>query len=353
LKKAIILCLLWVFFVPMMLRAQAESLWELTQVAIIDELGIQLNIPTGWVTNGFMFAENSGDLNALTDSEASTRPSGYVILIYGLPLTANENGMPSVEQAVNEFLLSSNGDISEYPYGVVNLRPSISLSFINPETQTTNLFTFWVQDNTLLTLQLITPSQSVDSSLTDIWGQITTSMRPILPESFEFADDMYEVTALGFSIRYPRGWHTTDSREVNGFAGIVFSQNEGEAGRELPTGIVISFWQDLNGRFTGFGGGTATPTEFAEAASRFFEETVHWEGQFNIHGQYGVGISSTWACCDLSNQPTVYHYFSIFLHDQSLDSDLWFQFTAPNEELYNQYLPVFFAMLQSIQQLEG
>ena len=353
LKRTVILVLLSTLLLSVIAYAQEVPLWELTQVATVDELGIRFNVPEGWVTNGFTFAENPSDLEAITDTEVGTQPSGFVMLISGLPLTAYEDGMPLVEQSVNEFLLGSDANVSEYQYGTVNLRPSISLSLIGSDTQTVNLFTFWIQENTLITLQLITPTQTVEARLVYTWEQIITSVHPILPENFEFSTEPYEVTDLGFSIQYPEEWYATNSRDFNGFGGVAFSQIEGDIRRELPRGVVIALTQDPNRRFTAFGSGNATPNEVIEATTSYFQEIAQWEGEFNVLGERGIAISYRWACCEYSQQISVYHFFLLLMHDQTLDMDLWFQFFAPSEESHNLYLPVFFRMLQSIEPLEN
>jgi hypothetical protein len=184
------------------------------------------------------------------------------------------------------------------------------------------------------------------------WEEIITSVRPIIPEEFIFSDEPYEVTDLGFSIHYPEEWYATNSLNFNGFAGVAFSQHKGDIGRELPRGVIIALTQDGNRRFTVFGSGNATPNGVIEAATFYFEDIAHWEGEFNVLGERGIAISYRWACCEYSRQLSVYHYFLLLMHDHALDMDLWFEFWAPSEESYNLYLPVFFSMLQSVQPLE-
>ena len=94
--KIVIIILTCFLLVPFTLSAQNEPapLWELSQVVVSEQLGIEFDAPQGWRTFKdevhfvVYVVQNATDFRAISDRDSLTIPDNPIIVLRATPINA-------------------------------------------------------------------------------------------------------------------------------------------------------------------------------------------------------------------------------------------------------------------------
>jgi hypothetical protein len=339
-KRAVLVVLLCLFLIPSSSFAQ-ESVWELSQVVVSEQLGVEFNAPADWTIykNELYFvvyvAEDAADFPSISDTDPVTLPQHAVLSLNASRIDPQAETMTLSELAAG-VLDGFGGEIIEEQETGALASPALSLVVAHEMTQRSTLMLMWRQSDVVFLFALALPVLTVSEDLRYTWEQMTASLRP--SGAMELAETA-SVSFLAFSIDYPLGWSVrVDQR--SGFSSLNISEFRGS---EAEAGYRVVVWT------------TRLPTEVEDtlnaAADRliqvfdFAPPDVPQFYEFSVLGQRGVGLG--WASS--TGEVT---YVILVPHTPFPELETYYIVIAPTQAALDDFWATWIAMLQSVRLLE-
>jgi len=198
---------------PFVATAQdQEVLWELSKENYLDvtDLGFRFYYPVGWVWDansdrGIAIGATQDDVDAHLDGDDSTLPTGQIITILGVPLSALEEAGDNLKMDQLANLVVELGEITETERVEVPIMARRSISVVGENSQgRSGIGTLWTQNGYLVIASLGVPDQETVNSLAYTWGVTIGTMEPLNAE--ELGSKALASDVSQFTMNYPDGW---------------------------------------------------------------------------------------------------------------------------------------------------
>jgi hypothetical protein len=339
-KRAVLVVLLCLFLMPLSSFAQ-ESVWELSQVVVSEQLGVEFNAPADWTIykNELYFvvyvAEDAADFPNISDADPLTLPQYAVLSLNASRLDAQTEGMTLTELALR-VVDGFGGEIVEQQEVGALASPALSLVVGHETSQRATLMLIWRQSDAAFLFALALPEPAVSEELRYMWEQMTASLRP--SGAMELAETA-SVSFLAFSIDYPLGW-SVRVEQRSGFSSLNISEFRGT---EAEDGYRVVVWttrlpeSDEN-----------TLDSAAERLIQVFDLTppdVPQFYEFSVLAQRGIGLG--WA-----SSTGAVTYVILVPHTPFPELETYYIVSAPTQAALDDFWATWIAMLQSVRLLE-
>lgn len=224
----------------------SRAIWDLTQTITIEDLGIAMSYPDGWLHDGgangggVTFAATEEDIVAQTDDERSTAATGYTLNVSHLPVDSVAEVIgdePTLENvldfAAKSSQITETEDRVEIP---VMGRRTLTLIGADPAGRA-GFATVWRQGDRLVILNLDAPEMDMLMEAAYSYGLLMSTIVPLGAE--DLSDNDVNLPNSGLKVPYPRAWYPSPDN-----TGAVF-QLKSDLTAESVEGALIIMYEEI------------------------------------------------------------------------------------------------------------